>query len=107
MTTVIIIPARYESSRFPGKPLAPIHGCPMIGRVILRARQIEGIAAVVVASDDERILACAREFQVPVIKTRAEHRTGTDRIAEAAALLGLEPETLVVNVQGDQPFFPL
>lgn len=106
MNTVIIIPARYESTRFPGKPLAPIYGCPMIGRVILRARQIEGVAAVAVASDDERILACAREFKVPAVKTRRDHRTGTDRIAEAAALLGLDPGTLVVNVQGDQPFFP-
>jgi len=106
MNTVIIIPARYESSRFPGKPLAQIHGCPMIGRVILRARQIDGVTAIAVATDDERILACAREFQVPAIKTRIEHRTGTDRIAEAAGKLGLAPDTLVVNVQGDQPFFP-
>jgi 3-deoxy-manno-octulosonate cytidylyltransferase (CMP-KDO synthetase) len=78
----------------------------MIGRVILRARQIDGVAAVAVATDDGRIEACAREFQVPVLRTRAVHRTGTDRIAEAADLLGLEPDTLVVNIQGDQPFFP-
>ncbi|MBI5583781.1 MAG: 3-deoxy-manno-octulosonate cytidylyltransferase [Deltaproteobacteria bacterium] len=106
MNTVIIIPARYESSRFPGKPLAPIHGCPMVGRVILRARQIDGVTGVAVATDDERIRTCALEFQVPVLRTRSEHRTGTDRIAEAAAQLNLAPDTLVVNIQGDQPFFP-
>ncbi len=106
MDTIIIIPARYESSRFPGKPLAQIHGCPMIGRVILRARQISGVSRIAVATDDERIIACAREFQVPILRTRSEHRTGTDRIAEAADQLDLAPDTLVVNIQGDQPFFP-
>ena len=58
------------------------------------------------ATDDERILACAREFEVPILRTRPEHRTGTDRIAEAADQLELAPDTLVVNIQGDQPFFP-
>jgi 3-deoxy-manno-octulosonate cytidylyltransferase (CMP-KDO synthetase) len=106
METVIIIPARYESTRFPGKPLALIQGCSMIGQVILRTRRINGVSRIAVATDDERIIACAREYQVPILRTRSEHRTGTDRVAEAADQLGLAPDTLVVNVQGDQPFFP-
>ena len=64
METVIIIPARYESSRFPGKPLALIQGCPMIGRVILRAQKVAGVDQVCVATDDERIRECARPFHV-------------------------------------------
>ena len=107
METVIIIPARYESSRFPGKPLALIHGCPMIGRVILRARQIGGVSRIAVATDDERIIACAREYPGPgTPNPTRSHRTGTDRMAEAADQLDLAPDTLVVNIQGDQPFFP-
>ena len=74
--------------------------------MILRARQISGVSRIAVATDDERIMACAREFQVPILRTRPEHRTGTDRIAEAANQLDLAPDTLVVNIQGDQPFFP-
>ena len=107
MKTVIIIPARYESSRFPGKPLAQIHGCPMIGQVILRAKKVAGVDQVCVATDDERIGECARPFQVPVLRTQPSHRSGSDRLAEAAAQLDLAPDTLVVNVQGDQPFFPV
>ena len=107
METVIIIPARYESSRFPGKPLALIRGCPMIGQVILRAKQVAGVDQVCVATDDERIRECARPFHVPVLRTQPSHRSGTDRLAEAAAQLDLAPDTLVVNVQGDQPFFPV
>ena len=100
-------PHDMNSSRFPGKPLALIHGCPMIGRVIGRARQIGGVSRIAVATNDTRIMTCAREFQVPILQTRSDHRTGSDRIAEAAALLDLDPDTLVVNIQGDQPFFPI
>jgi 3-deoxy-manno-octulosonate cytidylyltransferase (CMP-KDO synthetase) len=107
MNTVIIIPARYESSRFPGKPLALIRGCPMIGQVILRAKKVLGVSQVAVATDDERIEECARPFQVPILRTQPSHRSGTDRLAEAADQLDLTPDTLVVNVQGDQPFFPI
>jgi 3-deoxy-manno-octulosonate cytidylyltransferase (CMP-KDO synthetase) len=107
MQTVIIIPARYESSRFPGKPLALIQGCPMIGRVIRRAKMLPGVSQVAVATDDERIEECARSFQVPVLRTQASHRSGTDRLAEAADQMDLTGDTLVVNVQGDQPFFPV
>lgn len=107
MEPVIIIPARYESSRFPGKPLAQIHGLPMIGQVILRARRIPGISQVVVATDDLRIAESALAFKAEIVMTRADHRSGTDRVAEAAGQLHLSPETLIVNCQGDQPFLPI
>jgi 3-deoxy-manno-octulosonate cytidylyltransferase (CMP-KDO synthetase) len=107
MDTVIIIPARFESTRFPGKPLALIGGQPMIGRVILRAKRIPGISQVVVATDDLRIAETAIAFKAEVVMTRADHRSGTDRAAEAAVQLRLPPGTLVVNCQGDQPFLPV
>jgi 3-deoxy-manno-octulosonate cytidylyltransferase (CMP-KDO synthetase) len=107
MDTVIIIPARYESSRFPGKPLALIDGLPMIGQVILRARRVPGISRVVVATDDLRIAETAISFKAEVVMTRQDNRSGTDRVAEAAVQLDLASETLVVNCQGDQPFLPI
>jgi 3-deoxy-manno-octulosonate cytidylyltransferase (CMP-KDO synthetase) len=107
METVIIIPARYESSRFPGKPLALIQGVPMIGQVVLRAKKVPGVEQVVVATDDLRIAEAALAFKAEIVMTRADHRSGTDRVAEAADLLHLSLETLVVNIQGDQPFFPI
>lgn len=107
METVIIIPARYESSRFPGKPLARIHGLPMIGQVILRAKKIPEISQVVVATDDLRIAESALPFKAEIVMTRADHRSGTDRVAEAAGLLHLSPQTLIVNCQGDQPLLPV
>ncbi|MBA4394310.1 MAG: 3-deoxy-manno-octulosonate cytidylyltransferase [Desulfobacca sp.] len=107
MKPVIIIPARYESSRFPGKPLALINGLPMIGQVILRARRIPGIFQVAVATDDLRIADAALAFKAEIVMTRSDHRSGTDRVAEAALQLGLSPETLVVNCQGDQPLLPI
>jgi 3-deoxy-manno-octulosonate cytidylyltransferase (CMP-KDO synthetase) len=107
MDTVIIIPARFESTRFPGKPLALIDGLPMIGRVIRRAGMIPGVSQVVVATDDLRIAETAVVFQAEVVMTRADHRSGTDRVAEAADQLHLSPGTLVVNCQGDQPFLPV
>jgi 3-deoxy-manno-octulosonate cytidylyltransferase (CMP-KDO synthetase) len=107
METVIIIPARYESSRFPGKPLALIQGIPMIGQVVLRAGKVPGIEQVVVATDDLRVADAALAFKAEIVMTRPDHRSGTDRVAEAADQLHLAPETLVVNIQGDQPFFPI
>jgi 3-deoxy-manno-octulosonate cytidylyltransferase (CMP-KDO synthetase) len=107
MDTVIIIPARYESTRFPGKPLALIDGLPMIGQVILRARKIPAVSQVVVATDDLRIAENAIAFNAEVVMTRPDHRSGTDRVAEAAVQLHLAPETLLVNCQGDQPFLPV
>jgi 3-deoxy-manno-octulosonate cytidylyltransferase (CMP-KDO synthetase) len=98
----VIIPARYASSRFPGKPLADLGGKPMVVRVCERAAQ-SGAAAVHVATDDERIAGAVRAHGHAVVMTRADHPSGTDRIAEAAAYLKLEDREIVVNVQGDEP----
>ena len=98
----VLIPARYASTRLPGKPLADIAGRPMVVRVAERARE-SGAQRVVVATDDERVIAAARAHGVDALMTRSDHPTGTDRLAEAAALLGLAPDAIVVNVQGDEP----
>jgi 3-deoxy-manno-octulosonate cytidylyltransferase (CMP-KDO synthetase) len=107
METVIIIPARYESSRFPGKPLALINGLPMIGQVILRARKIPDVSRVVVATDDLRISEAALSFKAEVVMTGGNLRSGTDRAAEAARQMKLSSDCLVVNCQGDQPLLPI
>ncbi|MDO3379370.1 3-deoxy-manno-octulosonate cytidylyltransferase [Geoalkalibacter halelectricus] len=100
MNVTAIIPARYASTRFPGKPLVDILGKPMIQRVYERVRQAQGIDRVLVATDDPRIHDAVRAFGGEVAMTRADHPTGTDRLAEVAALLDTD---LVVNVQGDEP----
>jgi len=99
---VVIIPARYASTRFPGKPLADIAGKPMVVRVCERAAK-SGAAAVHVATDDERIAAAVRAHGHQAIMTRADHASGTDRLAEAAKKLRLGDRQIVVNVQGDEP----
>jgi 3-deoxy-manno-octulosonate cytidylyltransferase (CMP-KDO synthetase) len=98
----VIIPARYASTRLPGKPLADIAGKPMVVRVALLAQQ-SGANRVVVATDDARIKAAVESHGIAVCLTRADHPTGTDRLAEAAQLLGLNDDAIVVNVQGDEP----
>jgi 3-deoxy-manno-octulosonate cytidylyltransferase (CMP-KDO synthetase) len=98
----VIIPARYASSRFPGKPLADLAGRPMVVRVCERAAQ-SGAASVHVATDDERIAAAVRAAGHGFVMTRADHPSGTDRIAEAARTLGFPDDEIVVNVQGDEP----
>jgi 3-deoxy-manno-octulosonate cytidylyltransferase (CMP-KDO synthetase) len=98
----VIIPARYASTRFPGKPLVDIGGKPMVVRVCERAAQ-SGAAAVHVATDDERIAAAVRAHGHKVVMTRADHPSGTDRIAEAVQVLRLGDQDIVVNVQGDEP----
>ena len=102
MSFTVIIPARYASTRFPGKPLADLAGKPMIVRVAERAKQ-SGAAAVHVATDDERIAVAVRNAGFPVVMTRADHVSGTDRLAEAARTLRLADDEIVVNVQGDEP----
>ena len=102
---VAIIPARYHSSRFEGKPLAHIMGRPMIEHVYTRATQVPLIARTVVATDDERIAKCVRGFGGEVVMTRPDHLSGTDRLAEAASLLDIAEQDVVVNIQGDQPLF--
>jgi len=98
---VAIIPARYESTRFPGKPLALIAGRPMVQHVYERTRAVPRVARTLVATDDERIATAVRRFGGEVLMTRPTHPSGTDRIAEVAADLDCE---VVVNVQGDFPF---
>jgi 3-deoxy-manno-octulosonate cytidylyltransferase (CMP-KDO synthetase) len=98
----VLIPARYASTRLPGKPLADIAGKPMVVRVAERALA-SGAARVAVATDDERIRAAVAAHGIEVCMTRADHPTGTDRLAEAARALQLPAEAIVVNVQGDEP----
>ena len=102
MTFSVIIPARYASTRFPGKPLVDLAGKPMVVRVCERAAQ-SGAAGVHVATDDERIASAVKAHGFKVVMTRADHASGTDRLAEAAAQLRLGEEHIVVNVQGDEP----
>jgi 3-deoxy-manno-octulosonate cytidylyltransferase (CMP-KDO synthetase) len=98
----VVIPARYASRRFPGKPLADLAGKPMVVRVCERAAK-SGAATVHVATDDERIAKVVREHGHSALMTRADHASGTDRLAEAAAQLKLKDDQVVVNVQGDEP----
>ncbi|MBM3385649.1 MAG: 3-deoxy-manno-octulosonate cytidylyltransferase [Betaproteobacteria bacterium] len=98
----VIVPARHASSRFPGKPLADIGGKPMVVRVCERAAQ-SGAAAVAVATDDDRIREAVERAGYRAVMTRTDHPSGTDRVAEAAAALGLCPDEAVVNLQGDEP----
>ena len=98
----VIIPARYASTRFPGKPLADLAGKPMVIHVCERAAK-SGAAAVHVATDDERIAKVVRAHGHSALMTRADHPSGTDRLAEAARKLKLREQEIVVNVQGDEP----
>jgi 3-deoxy-manno-octulosonate cytidylyltransferase (CMP-KDO synthetase) len=98
-----IIPCRYRSVRFPGKPLADIFGKPMFWHVYERARRCPGLSRVVLATDDSRIFDSAEALQVPVVMTREDHPSGTDRVLEAARMLNLEDDAVVVNIQGDEP----
>ena len=101
----VVIPARYASTRFPGKPLAMLAGRPMIRHVYERAKA-SGAAEVIIATDDDRIAAAAREFGAPVAMTRADHDSGTDRVAEVARMHRWRSGEIVVNVQGDSPLIP-
>jgi len=98
-----IIPARYQSTRFPGKPLADIFGRPMIWHVFERARQCPSLSSVVLATDDDRIQATAEKWGIPAVMTRADHPSGTDRVLEAAEILKLNADAVIVNIQGDEP----
>jgi 3-deoxy-manno-octulosonate cytidylyltransferase (CMP-KDO synthetase) len=99
---VVLIPARLASSRLPNKPLADLAGLPMVVRVAQRALQSQA-SLVVVAADDPSIVQACQTHGVQALLTRSDHVSGSDRLAEAASLLGLADETLVVNVQGDEP----
>ena len=102
---LVVIPARLGSTRLPRKPLADIGGKPMVIRVAERAQQSLA-QSVVVATDSPEIQAACDEHRIECLLTSADHPTGTDRIAEVAQLLKLPPDTLVVNVQGDEPLIP-
>ena len=102
---VVVIPARYASTRLPGKPLREINGKPMIEHVFHRGRE-SGARDVVIATDDERIGEAAGNFGATVCMTGDQHRSGTERIAEVADLLDWHDETIVINLQGDEPAMP-
>jgi 3-deoxy-manno-octulosonate cytidylyltransferase (CMP-KDO synthetase) len=102
MSFIAIVPARLASTRLPNKPLADLGGKPMVVRTAERAQQ-SGASRVVVATDHADILAACRAHGVEAMMTRADHPSGTDRIAEVAAALALPPDATVVNVQGDEP----
>jgi 3-deoxy-manno-octulosonate cytidylyltransferase (CMP-KDO synthetase) len=102
MSFVVIIPARLASTRLPNKPLADLGGKPMVVRVAERAQQ-SGAARIIVATDHADIAAACAAHGVEACMTRSDHPSGTDRIAEVAHLLGLAPDAVVVNLQGDEP----
>jgi 3-deoxy-manno-octulosonate cytidylyltransferase (CMP-KDO synthetase) len=103
---IAIIPARYHSNRFEGKPVATILGKPMIQHVYERSKTVGMLSRVVVATDDERIAECVNSFGGEVVMTSSDHASGTDRLAEAATILDIPEQDVVVNIQGDQPLFP-
>lgn len=109
MSFVVVIPARYASTRLPGKPLADIHGKPMVQHVVEKALQ-SGADRVIVATDDERVqqalAACAGQAGFEVCMTSKDHQSGTERLAEVCRHYGFATDTIVVNVQGDEPLIP-
>ena len=102
MTFRVVIPARFASTRLPGKPLADIAGQPMVVRVV-EAAQRSGAAEVLVATDDQRVMDAVIAQGHEAVMTRADHVSGTDRLAEVAVLRGWDDDEIVVNVQGDEP----
>ncbi len=102
MSFIVIIPARLASSRLPNKPLADIGGKPMVVRTAERAL-LSGASQIMVATDHADILAACKDHDIPACMTRPDHPSGTDRIAEVAAAMGLADDAVVVNVQGDEP----
>lgn len=105
MSFSVIIPARFGSTRLPGKPLLDIAGKPMIQRVYEQAVKSDA-RRVIIATDDERILQAAQGFAAEAVMTSAAHESGTDRLQEVVARLNIEPGHIVVNVQGDEPLIP-
>jgi 3-deoxy-manno-octulosonate cytidylyltransferase (CMP-KDO synthetase) len=104
MSFTVVIPARYGSSRFPGKPLIDINGKPMVQHVVERAKEA-GASSVIVATDDSRIAKVAERFTA-VCMTKASHQSGTERIAEVVDKSAIDDREIIVNVQGDEPFIP-
>ncbi|MCG9625662.1 3-deoxy-manno-octulosonate cytidylyltransferase [Vibrio mediterranei] len=105
MSFTVIIPARYESSRLPGKPLADIGGKPMIQHVYEKSLQ-SGADRVIIATDDQRVELAAKQFGAEVCMTSPTHDSGTERLAEVVASMKIASDHIVVNVQGDEPLIP-
>ncbi len=105
MSFVVVIPARFESSRLPGKVLADICGKPMIQWVVEKAKQ-SGASQVIVATDNEQVAQVVTAFGGEVCKTRSDHQSGTERLAEVMEIYDFDDDQVIVNVQGDEPFIP-
>lgn len=105
MSFVVVVPARYESSRLPGKVLADIDGKPMIQWVVEKAN-LSGASQVIVATDNEQVASVVEGFGGEVCRTRADHQSGTERLAEVMEKYQFDPQQVIVNVQGDEPFIP-
>ncbi|KRW50821.1 3-deoxy-manno-octulosonate cytidylyltransferase [Aeromonas allosaccharophila] len=105
MSFVVVIPARYASTRLPGKPLADIHGKPMVQHVVEKALQ-SGADRVIVATDDARVQLALQSTGVEVCMTSPDHQSGTERLAEVCRHYGFAADTIIVNVQGDEPLIP-
>ena len=102
MTFNVVIPARYESTRLPGKPLLEIAGVPMVIRTAIRANE-SGAKVVIIATDDERIMDAAQEYGFDALMTDKEHISGTDRVLDVANQKGWLKDEIIINVQGDEP----
>ena len=102
----IVIPARFASSRLPGKPLLEIHGRAMILRVVDQAKKVQGFDDVCVATDDARIAKLCQAEGIDVVMTSPDHPSGTDRLSEVARIKGWDSQDIIVNVQGDEPLLP-
>lgn len=105
MSFVVIIPARYASTRLPGKPLVDINGKPMVVHVLERARE-SGAARVIVATDNTDVARAVEAAGGEICMTRADHQSGTERLAEVVEKCGFSDDTVIVNVQGDEPMIP-
>ncbi|MBS1206647.1 MAG: 3-deoxy-manno-octulosonate cytidylyltransferase [Proteobacteria bacterium] len=105
MSFVVIIPARYASTRLPGKPLVDINGKPMVVHVLERARE-SGADRIIVATDNEEVMRAVQAAGGEVCMTRADHQSGTERLAEVVEKCGFSDDTVIVNVQGDEPMIP-
>jgi len=105
MSFIVVIPARFESSRLPGKVLADINGKPMIQWVVEKAEQ-SGASQIIVATDNDEVAKVVTGFGGEVCKTRADHQSGTERLAEVMEIYDFDNDQVIVNVQGDEPFIP-
>lgn len=105
MSFVVIIPARFASTRLPGKPLQDINGKPMIVHVLERARE-SGADRIIVATDHEEVARAVEAAGGEVCMTRADHQSGTERLAEVVEKCAFSDDTIIVNIQGDEPMIP-